>query len=56
MLKIAKEYLEKLKSEVTKREKLLTLELAIKEAREKKDKELEKNLTAQFAKISLDKS
>jgi DNA primase len=56
MLKIAKEYLENLKTEITKREKLLALERAIKEAREKQDKELEKSLTAQFAKISLDKS
>lgn len=56
MLKIAQEYLENLKKEITRREKLLALEQAIKSAREKQDKELEKNLTAQFAKISLDKS
>jgi DNA primase len=56
MLKIAKIYAENLKTEITKREKLLALEQAIQSAREKQDKELEKNLTAQFAKISLDKS
>ncbi len=55
MLKVTQGYAENLKAEITKREKLLALELAIKAAREKQDKELEKNLTAQFTKISLDK-
>lgn len=55
MLEISKKYVSDLKMEVTKREKLLALELAIKEAREKQDKELEKNLMSQFTKISLDK-
>ena len=41
--------------EITQREKLLALEQAIESAREKHDKELEKNLIAQFTKISLDK-
>lgn len=54
MLKIAKEYAENLKTEITKREKLLTLERAIQEAREKQDRDLERSLMEQFAKISLD--
>jgi DNA primase len=55
MLEIAKKYTENLKVEITQREKLLALEQAIESAREKHDKELEKNLIAQFTKISLDK-
>lgn len=56
MLEVAKKYLEDLKGEIMKREKLLSLEQALGEAREKKDKELEKKLLAQFTEISLDKS
>lgn len=56
MLEIAKGYIENLKVEVTRREKLIALERAIGEAREKKDKELEKRLVTQFTEISLDKS
>lgn len=52
MLEIAMKYMENLKGEISKREKLIALEHAIKSAREKQDKELEKNLVAQFAKIS----
>lgn len=56
MLEIAKRYAEQLKVEITKREKLISLEQAIGEAREKGDKELEKKLVAQFTEISLDRS
>ncbi|MFZ2187217.1 MAG: DNA primase [Candidatus Moraniibacteriota bacterium] len=56
MLEIAKKYLEDLMVEITKREKLIGLERALREARERKDKELEKKLLAQFTEISLDKS
>jgi DNA primase len=56
MLEIAKRYLNDLKGEITKREKLIALERALGEAREKKDKGLEKKLLAQFTEISLDKS
>lgn len=56
MLEIAKRYLTDLKGEIMKREKLIVLEQALGEAREKKDKDLEKKLLAQFTEISLDKS
>ncbi|OGI16127.1 MAG: DNA primase [Candidatus Moranbacteria bacterium RIFCSPHIGHO2_01_FULL_54_31] len=56
MLAIAQGYLEKLTTEITKREKLIALERAIGEAREKKDKALETKLVTQFTEISLDKS
>ena len=56
MLGIAKGYADHLKTEITKREKLIALERAMNEARQKKDKELEKKLLAQFTEISLDKS
>lgn len=56
MLEIAKGYLEDLKREITKREKLIALERALREAREKNDTALEKKLLAQFTEISLDKS
>lgn len=56
MLQMAKRYVEELSREITKREKLIHLEQALGEAREKKDKELEKKLLAQFTEISLDKS
>jgi DNA primase len=56
MLEVAKKYLEDLKGEIMKREKLIALERALGEAREKKDKELEKRLLAQFTEISLDRS
>ncbi|MEK9151339.1 MAG: DNA primase [Patescibacteria group bacterium] len=56
MLEIARGYAEHLKTEITKREKLIALEQALGEAREQKDKELEKKLVAQFTDISLDRS
>lgn len=56
MLEITKKYLGDLDTEITKREKLLTLGRALEEARDKKDKELEKRLLAEFAQISVDKS
>jgi len=56
MLAIAKKYVEDIRTEITKREKLIALERALGDAREKKDKELEKKLLAQFTEISLDKS
>lgn len=56
MLGIAKGYADHLKTEITKREKLIALERAMNEARQQKDKELEKKLLAQFTEISLDKS
>lgn len=56
MLEVAKKYLSDLKQEITRREKLISLERDLGEAREKKDKELEKKLLAQFTEISLDKS
>ncbi|MDO8565804.1 MAG: DNA primase [Candidatus Moranbacteria bacterium] len=56
MLEVAKKYLEDLKGEIMRREKLIALEQALGEAREKKDKELEKKLLKEFAEISLDKS
>jgi len=56
MLEIAKQYGEEIRKEITKREKLVSLERALGEAREKHDKELEKKLLAQFTAVSLDKS
>jgi DNA primase len=56
MLEIAERYAEQLKVEITRREKLISLERAIGDAREQKDRELEKKLVAQFTEISLDKS
>ena len=56
MLEVAKKYLEDLKGEIMRREKLIALEQALGEAREKKDKGLEKKLLAEFTAISLDKS
>lgn len=56
MLGIARGYADHLKTEITKREKLIALERAMNEARQQKDKELEKKLLAQFTEISLDKS
>ncbi len=55
MLAIATKYAESLKIEIGKREKLVALERAIEEAREHKDKELEKRLVSRFTAISLDK-
>jgi len=49
---MADRYLADLYTEVTKREKLLSLEKALGVAREKKDKELEKKLLAEFSAIS----
>lgn len=49
---MADRYLADLYTEVTKREKLLSLEKALGVAREKKDKELEKKLLAEFSMIS----
>lgn len=49
---MAERYLADLYTEVTKREKLLSLEKALGLAREKKDKELEKKLLAEFSVIS----
>ena len=49
---MADHYLADLYTEVTKREKLLSLEKALGLAREKKDKELEKKLLAEFSVIS----
>lgn len=56
MLEVAKKYLTDLKGEIMRREKLIALEQALGEAREKKDKGLEKKLLAEFTAISLDKS
>jgi len=56
MLEIAKKYLEDLRREINKREKLIALERALEEARKKNDKELEKKLLSQFTELSLDKS
>jgi DNA primase len=56
MLAIAERYLADIKNEITKREKLVTLERALGEAREQHDKALEQKLLAQFTEISLDKS
>lgn len=56
MLGMAEGYAEDLKVEITRREKLVALEQAIGEARERKDKELEKKLVAQFTAVSLDRS
>ncbi|MDP3957104.1 MAG: DNA primase [bacterium] len=56
MLEVAKKYLKDLKGEIMRREKLIALERALGDAREKKDKELEKELLARFTEISLDKS
>ncbi|HLC95255.1 MAG TPA: hypothetical protein VJH89_02095, partial [Patescibacteria group bacterium] len=55
MLTIANEYMQQLIIEITKREKLLTLERLIREARDKQDKALEKKLVAEFTEVSLDK-
>ena len=55
MLEVAKKYLENLKGEIMRREKLIALEQSLGEAREKKDKSLEKKLLAEFTAISLDK-
>lgn len=55
MLDIAKKYWEDLRIEITKREKLLSLERMIDEARTHKDREREKQLVAEFTAISLDK-
>jgi DNA primase catalytic core len=52
MIEIAKRYLDDLHSEVSKREKLIFLEQAIREAREKGDKELEKKLLSEFVSVS----
>ncbi|MFZ2300055.1 MAG: DNA primase [Candidatus Moraniibacteriota bacterium] len=56
MLGMAKGYAESLKVEITRREKLVALEQAIGEARERKDKDLEKKLVARFTAVSLDRS
>jgi len=55
MLGIAKKYLEEMENEVTKKEKLLSLEHALEEARKHNDKVREKELLTQFTAISLDK-
>lgn len=52
MIEMAKRYLDDLEGEVMKREKLIMLEHAIDEAREKKDKEAEKKLLAEFVVVS----
>lgn len=56
MIEIARKYREEIQKEITKREKLISLEQSLRQAREAKDKEWEKQLLAQFTDISLDKS
>ncbi len=55
MLEIARKYLGEMENEVMKKERLLSLEYAIREARKQNDKVLEKKLLMEFTAISLDK-
>lgn len=52
MIGMAKRYLDDLHQEVTRREKLISLEQAIGEARQNNDKELEKKLLSEFVAVS----
>lgn len=52
MIGMAARYMEDLRTEVTKREKMIDLERAIREAREQGDKELEKKLLTEFVETS----
>ena len=49
---MADRYLADLHTEVTQKEKLISLEKALDDARAKKDKELEKKLLAEFVAVS----
>jgi DNA primase len=55
MIAMAKRYLEDLTREVTRREKLISLERSIDEARRLGDREAEKSLLAEFVKVSSEK-